>query len=336
MSQDTYRYVVVLTDDGRLKVNGASVAAPADIDASDSEAVLRWALDSTQQQHEALGGTMNLTVRDLREGGYGDRTTTLRPGGRVSIDSLRRAAGRRYESPAARPGLATAIVSADEPEPEPEVVLAAVPQQTLTPEPALIDEGATVQPPPVSKLGLDQPAPAPEVTRPAKATAAPTSTPQHHQAADEGSEVAAPVSTIPTRADWIVAEPRAAAPRRERAPKVREKTGRRSKRGPLIATACVLAVAAGGVVAAKALQPDVYVRVCVDERIDQRVPDDAACQSGSPHFVWWYVPEGEKVPAVGHAPSVDAGSYSAPDNDDAPVSTGFAESGGAVKEPERG
>lgn len=100
---DEIEYSVTITADHRLLVNDAPVGNPAIRD-GDSEALLSWALVTIAQKHDEIGGSLFLTVRDNRDGGYEGGVVRLPEGRNVLLADLRAREGRTFSySAPARP-----------------------------------------------------------------------------------------------------------------------------------------------------------------------------------------------------------------------------------------
>lgn len=109
--------------------------------------------------------------------------------------------------------------------------------------------------------------------------------------------------------------------------------GGRTRTRTLVAVAVVAALFGGVVtkVLVERSQSTEYVAVCVDQRTQARVETIEPCKEGSvAYYRWWYVAQGERVPAVGGVADSKNGSFVNPD-DDAPVTYDYAQGGGVIE-----
>lgn len=179
-------YSVEITSTHRLIVNDNEVPAPENIQVGDSESLLEWTLEQVATTHQSSGGKLHLTIRDLRDDGYGTRRFRLGESQNVAIEDLRAHARHDYRQ-------STQIGNGRQPASTPPPAAEAEPHPSSAP--------TTAQPGAVPRTGDEKNVARPHVTPATYAEhpvepSQPPAPPQEHYAqedVDQGEDHAEPV-----------------------------------------------------------------------------------------------------------------------------------------------
>lgn len=324
---DEIEYSITITGDHRLLVNDASVSSPTIAD-GDSEELLSWALSIVAQKHDEIGGTLVLTVRDKRDGGYAGGVVRLPEGRNVLLGELQQREGHVYAQ-ASRPVPEVVADDLDTTTPrrrrnarqtgpiavEPEVTDA---PQEATSEPVVVPAQAVeaqlpayTQDAPVGEEHLDEaPVAQPDV---AEATPASVETPEtdHEQSApapliqesEDWADHVVPVFPTQTserpepvverKQESSLTTPIPYARNRPQADVIEGKRidlKRRRRNRIILAGAAVVVVGVIGAAWLVSQGKTAYAAVCIDERTMARQATDTACEpeAGSSPYYRWW------------------------------------------------